>query len=224
MQPTSRQEHKLIIRHLGLEQYRSVWELMREFTDQRDEGTADEIWLVQHPPVFTLGQAGKPEHLLNPGEIPIVQSDRGGQVTYHGPGQLVGYLLLDLRRAKLGVRQLVTLIEQSIIALLGQYGIEAAPRPEAPGVYVDQAKVAALGLRVRHGCSFHGLSLNIDMDLEPFSRINPCGYPGMEVTQLSALGGPGDIDRVARDLVQQINLRLGYTLLDSGAEPNQETT
>jgi lipoyl(octanoyl) transferase len=223
MQPTSRQEHELIIRNLGLEQYSTVWERMREFTDRRNERTADEIWLLQHPPVFTLGQAGKPEHLLNPGEIPIVQSDRGGQVTYHGPGQLVGYLLLDLRRAKLGVRQLVTLIEESIIALLDQYGIEATARPEAPGVYVDQAKVAALGLRVRHGCSFHGLSLNIDMDLEPFSRINPCGYPGMEVTQLSALGGPGDIDRVARDLVQQINLRLGYTLLDSGAEPNQET-
>ena len=223
MQPASRQEHPLIIRNLGLVPYSTVWEHMREFTDQRDQHTADEIWLVQHPPVFTLGQAGKPEHLLHPGDIPVVQSDRGGQVTYHGPGQLIGYLLLDLRRAKLGVRQLVTLIEQSIIALLDQYGIEAAARPEAPGVYVGQAKVAALGLRVRHGCSFHGLSLNVDMDLEPFSRINPCGYPGMAVTQLSALGAPRDISRVAADLVQQINLRLGYTLLDSGADPIQET-
>ena len=224
MQPTPRQEHPLIIRHLGLEPYSDVWTRMREFTDQRNENTADEIWLVQHPPVFTLGQAGKPEHLINPGDIPVVQSDRGGQVTYHGPGQLIGYLLLDLKRAKLGVRQLVTLIEQSIIALLKGYGIEAEARPKAPGVYVGEAKVAALDLRVRHGCSFDGLSLNVDMNLEPFSRINPCGYPGMAVTQLSELNAPRDINQVARDLVQQINTRLGYTLLDSGAEPTQGTT
>jgi len=183
---------------------------MQAFTNERNESTQDEIWFVEHNPVFTLGQAGKPEHLLNPGDIPTIQTDRGGQVTYHGPGQLVAYLLLNLRRHKLGVRQLVTLIEQSIIDLLHDYGIDSAARPDAPGVYVAEKKIAALGLRVRHGCSFHGLSLNVDMDLEPFSRINPCGYPDMQVTQMRELAEKMSITDVANALHSHIFLRLGY--------------
>ncbi|MEJ1378567.1 MAG: lipoyl(octanoyl) transferase LipB, partial [Candidatus Sedimenticola sp. (ex Thyasira tokunagai)] len=189
-------------RYLGRREYTEVWREMQAFTDGRTPESADEIWLLEHPPVFTQGQAGKMEHLLDPGGIPVVQSDRGGQVTYHGPGQLVAYLLIDLRRAKLGVRQLVSLIEKSIIALLEEYDIEANAEPKAPGVYVDGRKIAALGLRVRHGCSFHGLSLNVDMDLEPFSHINPCGYAGLAVTQLVDEGGPSDLDSVGRRLVQ----------------------
>jgi lipoyl(octanoyl) transferase len=173
---------------------------MQAFTDRRNPATPDEIWLLEHPPVFTLGQAGRPEHLLDPGEIPVLQVDRGGQVTYHGPGQLVLYLLLDLRRRRLGVRQLVSLMEQAVVGLLGSYGIGASARRDAPGVYVEARKIASLGLRVRHGCSFHGLSLNVNMDLAPFQRINPCGYPGLEVTQLVDEKGPGEIDQVARDL------------------------
>ncbi|MEJ1462668.1 MAG: lipoyl(octanoyl) transferase LipB [Candidatus Sedimenticola sp. (ex Thyasira tokunagai)] len=195
-------------RYLGRREYTEVWREMQAFTDGRTPESADEIWLLEHPPVFTQGQAGKTEHLLDPGGIPVVQSDRGGQVTYHGPGQLVAYLLIDLRRAKLGVRQLVSLIEKSIIALLEEYDIEANAEPKAPGVYVDGRKIAALGLRVRHGCSFHGLSLNVDMDLEPFSHINPCGYAGLAVTQLVDEGGPSDLDSVGRRLVQHIELQL----------------
>ncbi|MES9870228.1 MAG: lipoyl(octanoyl) transferase LipB [Sedimenticola sp.] len=204
--------HPIHLRHLGVQAYTPVWQQMQAFTDRRDRQTDDEIWLVEHPPVYTLGQAGKPEHLLEPGDIPVVKSDRGGQVTYHGPGQLVAYILLDLRRAGLGVRQLVTLIEQSIIDLLAGYGIESEARSDAPGVYVNGSKIAALGLRVRRGCSFHGLSLNVNMDLEPFSRINPCGYPGLQVTQLADLGGPDELDTVSRDLAGYISDRLGYTL------------
>ena len=199
-----------LVKKLGLQDYQSVWAAMQAFTNERDETTRDEIWLVEHPPVFTQGQAGKPEHLLNPGEIPVVQTDRGGQVTYHGPGQLVVYLMLNLRRHKLGVRQLVTLIEQSIIDLLNDYNIEASARADAPGVYVAEKKIAALGLRVRHGCSFHGLSLNIDMDLEPFSRINPCGYADLEVTQMRDLTNKLSTARVADTLLDHIFLRLGY--------------
>ncbi|MEJ1354129.1 MAG: lipoyl(octanoyl) transferase LipB [Candidatus Sedimenticola sp. (ex Thyasira tokunagai)] len=195
-------------RYLGRREYTEVWREMQAFTDGRTPESADEIWLLEHPPVFTQGQAGKTEHLLDPGGIPVVQSDRGGQVTYHGPGQLVAYLLIDLRRAKLGVRQLVSLIEKSIIALLEEYDIEANAEPKAPGVYVDGRKIAALGLRVRHGCSFHGLSLNVDMDLEPFSHINPCGYAGLAVTQLVDEGGPSDLDSVGRRLVQHIQHEL----------------
>ncbi|MES9900631.1 MAG: lipoyl(octanoyl) transferase LipB [Sedimenticola sp.] len=195
-------------RYLGRREYTEVWREMQAFTDGRTPESADEIWLVEHTPVFTQGQAGKTEHLLDPGGIPVVQSDRGGQVTYHGPGQLVAYLLIDLRRAKLGVRQLVSLIEKSIIALLEGYDIKANAEPKAPGVYVDGRKIAALGLRVRHGCSFHGLSLNVDMDLEPFSRINPCGYTGLAVTQLVDEGGPSDLDSVGRRLVQHIQHEL----------------
>ncbi len=204
------------VRHLGQRDYRGVWREMQQFTDQRDAQTPDEIWLLEHPPVFTLGQAGRPEHLLNPGSIPVLKVDRGGQVTYHGPGQLIAYLLIDLRRRGLGVRQLVTLMEQSIVELLQGYGIDSAPRKEAPGVYVDGRKIASLGLRVRRSCSFHGLSLNVDMDLEPFSRINPCGHAGLEVTQLVDLNGPADLRQVGDELAGllennlQCHLHSGY--------------
>jgi len=199
-----------LIRQLGRQAYEPVWQQMQAFTDNRNATTRDEIWLVEHPPVFTLGQAGKPEHLLNPGDIPVIKTDRGGQVTYHGPGQLVAYLLLNLRHYGLGVRQLVTLIEQSIVDLLRHYGIDSMARPDAPGVYVDGSKIAALGLRVRHGCSFHGLSLNVDMDLEPFDRINPCGYPGRQVTQLRDLADPEPLFTVGHRLAHHILSRLGY--------------
>ena len=176
------------VRQLGRIDYQTAFAAMQAFTEARDAATLDELWLLEHPPVFTLGLNGRPEHLLAPGAIPVIRVDRGGQVTYHGPGQLVVYVLLDLRRAQLGVRQLVTLLEQTVIELLAHYGVTAHARPEAPGVYVGPAKIASLGLRVRRGCSYHGLSLNRDMDLEPFSRINPCGYPGLRVTQLRDLG------------------------------------
>jgi lipoyl(octanoyl) transferase len=173
--------------YLGLEPYETTWQQMRAFTDGRGPDTPDELWLVQHHPVFTQGQAGKAEHLLDPGDISVVQTDRGGQVTYHGPGQLVVYPLLDLRRLELGVRDLVTLLEQAVVGFLGQWGIVSAARPDAPGVYVDGKKIASLGLRVRRGCCFHGLSLNVNMDLSPFLRINPCGYNGLQMTQLADL-------------------------------------
>jgi lipoyl(octanoyl) transferase len=175
----------LRIKHLaGLQDYPATWAAMRAFTDARETSTPDELWLLEHPPVFTLGQAGRLEHLLAPGTIPVIQTDRGGQVTYHGPGQLVAYLLLDLRRAGIGVKRLVERLEQSVIDLLAEYGVAAERHTDAPGVYVAGAKIASLGLRVRNGCSYHGLALNVDMDLEPFSRINPCGYAGLAVTQL----------------------------------------
>ena len=175
----------LRIRHPdGLQDYTATWAAMRAFTDAREADTPDELWLLEHPPVFTLGQAGRPEHLLAPGTIPVVQTDRGGQITYHGPGQLVAYLLLDLRRAGIGIKRLVERLEQSVIDLLAEHGVAAERRADAPGVYVAGAKIASLGLRVRNGCSYHGLALNVDMDLEPFGRINPCGYAGLAVTQL----------------------------------------
>lgn len=177
----------LTFEDLGTVDYESTWSAMNAFTLGRDENQEDECWFLQHNPVFTLGQAGKPEHILNPHQIPVVNTDRGGQVTYHGPGQLVAYLLVDIKRRKIGIRQLVDLIENSIIELLDGYGIVAATSKGAPGVYVDEKKIAALGLRIKQGCSYHGLSLNVDMDLEPFSYINPCGYPGMSVTQLREL-------------------------------------
>lgn len=173
----------LVIRQLGRQPYETVWRAMQHFTDNRDQNVCDEIWLVEHEKVFTQGQAGKAEHLLMPGDIPVVKVDRGGQVTYHGPGQLVAYVMLDIRRRKLGVRQLVTHIENAIIDTLAELNITAAAKPDAPGVYVDGKKIASLGLRIRQGCSFHGLALNIDMDLEPFLRINPCGYAGLEMVQ-----------------------------------------
>ncbi len=177
----------LEIKRLGEADYAATLDAMRAYTDQRDSNSADQLWLLQHPGVFTQGQAGKAEHLLAPGDIPVVQVDRGGQVTYHGPGQWVVYLLIDLRRRHMGVRALVDLIEKSIVALLAEYGIDAAADPKAPGVYVDGRKIASLGLRVRRGCSYHGLSLNVDMDLEPFQRINPCGYTGLEVVSMAGL-------------------------------------
>jgi len=182
---------------------------MQDFTDRRDESTPDEIWVLQHPAVFTLGQAGRPEHLLAPGEIPVIQVDRGGQVTFHGPGQAVVYPLVDLRRLGIGVRDMVERLEQAVIDVLAYYGIEGAARRDAPGVYVEGAKIAALGLRVRRGCSFHGLAFNIDMNLEPFERINPCGYEGLKVTQLNDLVNvdPGEVEAL---LLQRLMVALGY--------------
>ena len=180
----------LTARWLGRQDYLPTWRAMQAYTDRRDAHSADELWLLEHPPVFTQGQAGKAEHVLAPGDIPVVQVDRGGQVTYHGPGQLVGYVLIDLKRAGFGVRQLVTHIENALVELLALYGLSAAPRPDAPGVYLENgAKIAQLGLRVRRGCSFHGLSLNIDMDLSVFQRINPCGHAGMAVTDMATGSG-----------------------------------
>lgn len=201
----------LLVRHLGLADYLPTLEAMRRLTDERDEQTADEIWLLQHPRVFTQGQAGKPEHLLAPGDIPVVQVERGGQVTYHGPGQLVAYLMLDLRRLDLGVRELVSAMELSLVDVLAGYGIEAAPKAEAPGVYVKDDKIASLGLRVRRGCSFHGLALNVDMDMTPFQRINPCGYAGLKMVQMKdLLATPPVFDEVAQRLEQALRQRLGY--------------
>lgn len=177
-------QDKILVRHLGLQPYEPVSQAMHDFTDMRDDTTPDEIWLVEHLPVFTQGQAGKAEHLLMTGDIPVIQSDRGGQVTYHGPGQQLMYVLLNLKRRKLGVRELVTLLEQTVVNTLAEYGIDAHPRADAPGVYVGEMKICSLGLRIRKGCSFHGLALNINMDLTPFQRINPCGYAGMEMTQM----------------------------------------
>lgn len=194
---------RLLVRRLpGFQDYRATWEEMRRFTDARDPDTPDELWLLEHPPVFTLGQAGRREHLRDPGDIPVIQVDRGGQVTYHGPGQLVAYLLLDLRRAGLGVKRLVRILEQAVLELLARHGIPADLRAEAPGVYVAGAKIAALGLRVRKGCSYHGLALNISMDLEPFRRIDPCGYAGLEVAQLADLCPGTDPDGIAPELAE----------------------
>ena len=199
---TSAITEQLIIRELGLQHYTDVWQAMQQFTDQRDSSTTDELWLLEHHSVFTQGQAGKEEHLLFPGDIPVVKVDRGGQVTYHGPGQLVVYVLLDLKRRNLGVRALVTLIEQVLVELLAGYGVSAYAKADAPGVYVDGAKIASLGLRVRKGCTFHGLALNVNMDLSPFSRINPCGYAGMQMIQCKDLGGPQSIAQAKQRIVQ----------------------
>lgn len=177
-------QSQIIVKNLGLQPYESIWQQMRAFTDNRDASTPDEIWILEHPPVFTQGQAGKAEHILNPGDIPIVQSDRGGQVTYHGPGQLIAYNLIDLKRRKLGVRHFVTAIENALIKLLANYGVTAKARCDAPGVYVNGAKIASIGLRVRRGCTYHGLSFNVDMDLSPFARINPCGMQNLPIVQL----------------------------------------
>lgn len=203
------------IRRLGRRPYVETWQAMRDFTEQRTPETSSEIWLVEHDPVFTQGQAGRPEHLLAPGNIPVVQTDRGGQVTYHGPGQVVIYLLLSLRETGLGVRGLVTAMEESVIALLADHGIRAHARPDAPGVYVEEAKVAALGLRIRRGCSYHGLAFNVNPDLEPFSRIDPCGYRGMAVTSTQALGVDADPDTLAEALLDRLCERLGYRAIAS---------
>lgn len=198
------------IRQLGLADYAVTLARMQAFTAGRTPDTADEIWLLEHPPVFTLGLSGNTAHVLDAGAIPVIPADRGGQVTYHGPGQLVAYVLMDLRRAQLGIRELVTALEDAVIAVLAGYGINAASRREAPGVYVGGAKIASLGLRIRGGCSYHGLALNVAMDLEPFSRINPCGYRGLAVTQVADLGGPADLGRVGSDLVPALQKTLSY--------------
>lgn len=206
----------ILVRRLGRQPYEPVWRAMQAFTNARGADTPDELWLLEHEPVFTLGQAGKWEHVLLPGEIPVLPVDRGGQVTYHGPGQVVAYPLLDLRRMKLGVRELVERIEQAVIDTLGEWNIPAQRRAGAPGVYVGEAKIAALGLRVRRGCSYHGLAFNVGMDLEPFHRINPCGYQGLAVTQLMDLGGPGSVDQVADTLLSELVRQ--FDLLPRGAD------
>lgn len=221
--------HPLQVRHLSAElgarpaaapwpdlDYVPIWEAMRNFTAARTEQTPDEIWLLSHKSVFTQGQAGKAEHVLLPGDIPVVQIDRGGQVTYHGPGQLVAYLMVDVRRSAIGVRELVEQLELSVIDVLAGYGVHAQSQRKAPGVYVNGAKIAALGLRIRKGCSYHGLSLNVDMDLAPFARINPCGYAGLAVTQLrdqisTSLDRAALMTDVAQRLVEVLHKRLGYS-------------
>jgi lipoyl(octanoyl) transferase len=187
-----------LLRWLDRAEYELTWRAMQRFTDERDAATADELWLLEHPPVFTLGMNADPAHVLGADGIPVVRVDRGGQVTYHGPGQLVAYALWDLRRAQIGVRELVTALELAVIHYVASFGIEAVARRDAPGVYVNGAKLASVGIRVRRGASYHGLALNVSMGLEPFGRINPCGYPGLSVTQLAALGGPQDVREVAR--------------------------
>ena len=198
----------LCVRELGRARYLDTWRAMQAFTDQRGVDTPDELWVLEHEPVFTLGMNADPAHLLAPGDIPVVQVDRGGQVTYHGPGQLVVYPLIDLRRAGLGVRDLVTALEQAVIATAASFGIVAATRPGAPGVYVEGAKLASVGIRVRRGASYHGVSINVDMDLGPFSRINPCGFEGLAMTQLAALGGPREIAAVAGVLFPELHRSL----------------
>lgn len=201
----------LIIRQLGLQLWQPVSLAMHHFTDQRNDETPDEIWLVEHPAVFTQGQAGKSEHLLMPGDIPVMQSDRGGQVTYHGPGQQVMYVMVNLKRRKVGVRQLVSAIEQTVVDTLAQLGVHANARPDAPGVYVDGKKICSLGLRIRNGCSFHGLALNVSMDLAPFLRINPCGYAGLEMTQLSAFRPDAQMADVQPLLIENFARQLAIT-------------
>lgn len=202
------------IRQVTTGDYQQIWHSMQSFTDNRGDEVVDELWLVEHDPVFTQGQAGKEEHILNTGDIPVVKVDRGGQVTYHGPGQLVIYLLLNLKRRKIGVRELVTKIEQAIVDQLARYNITAYAKKDAPGVYVDEKKVASLGLRVRRGCSFHGLALNIDMDLSPFLRINPCGYAGLEMVQTASIGGPTDVKQAGQELAELLAQSLDVAHID----------
>jgi len=198
-----------VFRWLGRADYASTWRAMQSFTDERDATTPDEVWFLEHAAVFTQGLNGKREHLLAPGDIPVVGIDRGGQVTYHGPGQLVIYPLIDLRRRRIGVRELVVALESAVIALVKAHGIAAAGRRDAPGVYVEGRKLASLGLRIRRGCSYHGMALNVDMDLEPFGRINPCGMTGLEMTQLAALGIAGDVNDIALEIAPQLRDALG---------------
>lgn len=202
---------KVNIRFLGLQDYQTVWRNMQTFTNERDENTRDEIWFVQHPSVFTQGQNGKAEHLLNPGNIPVIQVDRGGQITYHGPGQLVVYPLIDLKRKKFNVRQIVTHLENAIIDLLSEYQIKSAAKCDAPGVYVNEKKIASIGLRIRRGCSFHGLALNVAMDLSPFLGINPCGFNGLEMTQIAHFVTDIDFKTVENKLLASLMKNLEYT-------------
>ncbi len=208
----------LRVRDLGLTDYRAVFDAMRAFTNARDANSTDEIWLTEHEAVFTQGQAGKPEHVLAPDDIPVVATDRGGQVTYHGPGQIVAYTLFDVGRMRIGVRALVGGLESAMISVLRDWNIKAETQGETRGVYVHGRKIGALGLRVRRGCAYHGLALNVAMDLEPFSRINPCGLVGMDVTQVSDLGGPADLDVVRAALVRELALSFGFDL--SSAHPD----
>lgn len=213
------ENRQLIVRQLGLTDYEPVWHAMQAFTNSRQQDTPDELWLLSHRPVFTQGQAGKAEHLLAPGQIPVIQIDRGGQVTYHGPGQLVVYLMVDVRRAGIGVRELVSIIEQAIVDTLGCVKISAQPKAGAPGVYVGGAKIASLGLRIRRGCSYHGMSLNVAMDLEPFNRINPCGYQGLQVTQVIDLAPENNpetlMESMEKLVLQNLILQLGpYSWID----------
>jgi len=201
----------LSVSWLGRQDYQSCWEAMQKFTNERNENTLDEIWLLEHHPVFTQGQNGKAEHILSPGDIPIVQTDRGGQVTYHGPGQLMVYTLIDLQRKKLNVRQFVSLLEESVIELLEQYGIDAKAKCEAPGVYVDNKKICSIGLRVRRGFAYHGIAFNIEMDLAPFDRINPCGFTGLKMTQLASLTEAKPLIEIGRELTSHFSKKLGYT-------------
>lgn len=206
---------ELIVRQLGLQDYQTIWHQMQAFTDSRTPETTDEIWLVQHPAVFTQGQAGRPEHLLQQSAIPVVQSDRGGQITYHGPGQQIMYVLIDVKRHKdLNVRQLVTALEQSVVRTLKDYGIEGYPKADAPGVYIDGKKICSLGLRIRRGCSFHGLAFNINMDLAPFHNINPCGYVGLEMCQLADFvpAPEADCDKVSPKLINHFAELLDYNV------------
>ncbi|WP_336274535.1 lipoyl(octanoyl) transferase LipB [Vreelandella indica] len=211
------------LHHLGRQPYLPVWEAMRSLTDTRDANTLDQFWLVEHDPVFTQGQAGKPEHLLLPGDIPVVHTDRGGQVTYHGPGQVVLYPLLDVRRGKIGVRDLVTALENAVIDVLSSYGVSARARPDAPGVYVvtdaGEAKIASLGLRIRRGASFHGVALNVDGDLTPFLRINPCGYAGMPMVRLADVASLPSNHQVGEQLAKALAKRLNRELVSVGSSP-----
>jgi len=201
----------LICRDLGVIDYAVTWERMKQFTQVRSKDDADEIWLLEHPSLFTQGQAGKEEHLLAPGDIPVIQVDRGGQVTYHGPGQLVAYVMVYLKRLGIGVRDLVSVLENAVVGTLVQSSIEAYPKPDAPGVYVNEQKIASLGLRVRRGCSFHGLALNVDMDLTPFNRINPCGYQGLQMVDMKRLNKDAILSNVKVQLANQLAEQLGYS-------------
>ena len=206
--------HTLIIRDLSHTDYEQTWQDMRDFTDNRDENTMDELWLLEHPPVFTQGLAGKPEHILNPHDIPVVQTDRGGQVTYHGPGQLVAYVLFNLKRNNLFARDLVRKLESSVIDVLKEYGVSAKARCDAPGVYVNEEKICSIGLRVRKNCSYHGIALNVDMDLKPFHYINPCGHQEMKMTQIKSFSPNVSISDVKKRLVSAIAKNFGYTLCE----------
>jgi lipoyl(octanoyl) transferase len=207
-------ENAIYIRWLGQQDYLSTWQAMQDFTRTRTDETPDEIWLLSHPPVFTQGQNGKPEHVLNPGDIPIVKTDRGGQVTYHGPGQLMVYTLVDVKRKKMNIRELVTRLEQSVVDYLASHGAHAEARRDAPGVYIDSKKIASIGLRIRKGCSYHGIAFNIHMDLAPFQRINPCGFTNLSMTQLrdeSKKAFAGDVEDASKEYVNYLVQQLGYT-------------
>ena len=201
---------QLIVKHLGQKSYDQVWQAMQQFTDQRSSDTPDELWVVEHPPVFTLGLAGKTEHILNPHNIPIIKTDRGGQVTYHGPGQIVIYLLIDLKRREQGIRNLVCDIEKAIIKFLAEYNIKAKRKENAPGVYINDKKIASIGLRVRKGCTYHGLSFNFDMDLTPFSYINPCGFPDLKMTQFAEQVSTKNKNDIETQLISHLIVQLGY--------------